>query len=155
MKIPLPAPPAACAVRRLVPFVHVADVDASVAFYASLGFRTDNTLRGPDGRAFWAMLNARPTGSPTEAEIMFARSRGPIAHDEQAVLFYLYSEDVAALREHLLACGLADGGRYCGQPEDTRRIVFDVSHPDHMPDGEIRVHDPDGYCILVGQLEKD
>jgi hypothetical protein len=71
------------------------------------------------------------------------------------VIFYLYSNDVAALREHLLAEGLADGGAYCGQqgPNSGRRVVFDVTFPDYMRHGEIRVADPDGYCLLVGQLE--
>jgi hypothetical protein len=31
-------------------------------------------------------------------------------------------------------------------------MVFAVSHPPHMPIGELRVTDLDGYVILVGQL---
>lgn len=136
---------AACAVNRLVPFVHVADVDASIAFYAQLGFTPVRTLRDPASGAFWAML---ASGS---AEIMFARASGPIDETRQAVLFYMYANDVAALRRHLLDRGLADGGKYQGHAGG-RRTVFGVVHRDYMPAGELRVHDPDGYCILVGQL---
>ncbi len=84
---------------------------------------------------------------------MFAMSSGPIDAEQQAVLFYMYSDDVAGLRQHLLKSGLADGGDYCGQlgPNNGRSIVFDVSYPDYMPAGEIRVADPDAYCILIGQ----
>lgn len=135
-------------VNRLVPFAHVTDVDSSISFYALLGFEVQSVLRNPQGRAFWAMLKSGG------AEIMFAKASGSIDAGQQAVLFYMYTDDVASLRTHLLASGLADGGAYLGQagPNNGRLAVFAVSRPHHMPDGEIRVHDPDGYCILVGQL---
>lgn len=146
---PTPVPPSAsAAVHRLVVFAHVAEVEASIAFYALLGFEVQSVLRDPQGRAFWAMLKSGG------AEIMFAKASGPIDPAQQAVLFYMYSDDVAKLRTHLLASGLSEGGPYLGQagPNDGRRAVFAISRPHHMPEGEIRVHDPDGYCILVGQL---
>ncbi len=142
------APPITCAVNRLVPFVHVADVDASLAFYAMLGFSPQNVMKDPRGRAFWARAQSG-TG-----EIMLARADGPIDASQQAVLFYMYSDDVAALRGHLLASGLRDAGVYSGaaSPDDGPRSVFHISHPHHMPAGEMRIADPDGYVILVGQL---
>lgn len=141
-------PSPACAVGRLVPFVHVADVEASLKFYALLGFAPQSVLRDAGGRAFWAM--ARSGG----AEIMFARADGPVDPARQAVLFYMYSEKVAELRRHLLAAGLHDGGAFTGAPGPGggRRVVFGVTQPHYMPAGEIRIADPDGYCILVGQL---
>ena len=40
-----------------------------------------------------------------------------------------------------------------GEPDgDDFRVVFEVYHPNHMKDGELRVADPDGYCLLVGQI---
>lgn len=136
------------AVHRMVAFVHVADVDASLAFYEALGFVPVHTMRDPAGRAFWAMAQS------AAAEIMLARASGPIDPTQQAVLFYMYSADVRALRRHLLARGLHDGGVFTGQPGPNggRRVVFEVVARDHMPSGEMRVSDPDGYCILVGQL---
>jgi hypothetical protein len=51
-------------------------------------------------------------------------------------LFYLYSPDLVALREHLIAAGVR---------------VSTITYPEHMPKGEVRVDDPDGYCLLIGQ----
>ncbi len=145
---PHPAPPAACAVNRLVPFVHVVDVDASLAFYALLGFVPQNVMKDARGRAFWARAQSGI------GEIMLARADGPIDSEQQAVLFYMYSVDVAALRSHLLASGLRDAGAYTGaaSPTDGPRAVSHISRPAHMPAGELRIADPDGYVILVGQL---
>lgn len=141
------ARPGPGAVDRLVPFVHVAEVEASLAFYALLGFAPAHTMTDPRGRAFWAMARSGA------AEIMFALADGPINAEQQAVIFYMYSPDVAGLRRRLLAGGLHDGGVYCGAagPNNGRRVVFAVAHPDHMPAGELRIADPDGYCILVGE----
>lgn len=136
------------AVHALVPFVHVASVDESLAFYAHLGFVPDSRLADQSDRAFWA------SAVSGKAKIMFAQSSGPINPDDQAVLFYMYSDDVKALRTHLLAKGLHDGSVFSGAagPNGGRKVVFEVTHPHYMPAGEIRVHDPDGYVILVGQL---
>ncbi len=138
----------AALVNRLVPFVHVADVEASLAFYALLGFETQSIMKDGRGNAFWAMAKS---GS---AEIMLARASGPIDAGQQAVLFYMYSTDVAGLRRHLLGGGLRDGGAYLGVkgPHDGPRTVFEVARRDYMPAGEMRVTDPDGYVVLVGQL---
>lgn len=142
------SPPATSAVNRLVPFVHVANVEASLAFYALLGFVPQDIMKDGGGRAFWSMARSG------KAEIMFALASGPIDAGQQAVIFYMYSTDVAALRRHLLAGGLRDGGVYRGAaaPGDGPRTVFQVAHPNHMPAGEVRIADPDGYVILVGQL---
>ena len=136
-------------VNRLVPFVHVADVEASLAFYALLGFVAQRAMKDARGRTFWALAQS------DKAEIMFARADGPVDAEQQAVLFYMYSTDVAGLRRHLLGSGLHNGGPYSGakSPNDGPRMVFEVAHPDYMQAGEMRVADPDGYCILVGQLE--
>jgi hypothetical protein len=141
-------PDAAC-VRNLIPLVHVADVEASLAFYALLGFVTGDTMKDDRGRTHWG------SAASNKAEIMFAQADPDPVPEQQAVLFYMYVVDVAALRAHLLASDLHDGGAYCGQcgPNKGRRVVFEVSRPDYMAAGELRVADPDGYCILVGQLE--
>lgn len=137
-------------VNRLVPFAHVGDVEASMAFYTLLGFAPVSVLRHGAQPPFWARL---ASGS---AEIMFARASGPIDAGQQAVLFYMYTPDVAGLRQRLLAHGLSDGGVFCGQPGpgDGRRVAFAITRPDYMPAGEMRLHDPDGYCILVGQVSQ-
>jgi len=139
----------ASAVNRLVPYVHVADVEASLAFYGLLGFAAQNVMKDGRGRAFWALAQS------SEAEIMLARADGPIDAGQQAVILYMYSADVSALRRHLVAGGVRDSGAYSGasSPSDGPGTIFDVAHPHHMPAGEVRIIDPDGYVILVGQLD--
>ena len=134
-------------VNRLVPFVHVADVETSLAFYGLLGFVPRHSMKDARGSTFWALAQSEA------AEIMFARADGPIDAGQQAVLFYMYSTDVNGLRRHLLGKGLRDGGAYHGGEGHGPRVAFEVAHPNYMRAGEMRLTDPDGYCILVGQLE--
>lgn len=141
-------------VHRVVPFLHVADVEASVTFYALLGFDGRHVMRSDDGVAFWAHVwKAGDAGRV--AEVMFARADGPIDAHQQAALLYMYANDVRELRERLLSSGVHDGGAFCGKPGPNEgcRVVFDVTFPFYMDEGEIRVSDPDGYCILVGQYD--
>lgn len=145
-----PSPGVQATVNRLVPFVHVADVDASLVFYGFLGLEPETTMQDPEGRTFWAMARNR------DAEIMLARASGPIDAEQQAVLFYFYSQNIKALRRYLLSSGLRDAGTYTGRAttEDTSSSVYQVTQRDYMPGGEMRVVDPDGYVILVGQTEE-
>lgn len=133
---------------------HVRDVDRSIEFYALLGFSCASRFSGPDGVTNWTDLTC---GS---ARLMLARSSGAIAAADQAVLFYLYSPDVRALRTHLLQRGLGDAGlppdqegsTVCSAPAPPTSVVFDIAPRFYMPRGELRVHDPDGYCLLIGEL---
>jgi len=52
------------------------------------------------------------------------------------VLFYLYARDLVAVRDHLVAHGLTPGEIIDGTPD---------------PRHEMRVTDPDGYCLMVAQ----
>ena len=71
---------------------------------------------------------------------MFEGSSDPIDHDRQGVLFYLYSHDLAALRGQLLAAGIEAGEIKDGSPG---------------PRQEMRVTDPDGYLLMVAQIEAE
>ncbi|MFM9957432.1 MAG: VOC family protein [Phycisphaerales bacterium] len=142
-------PDQGAAVNNLILMAHVADVERSLAFYTLMGFQPRDILRDEHARAFWA------AAASAKAEIMFTRASGPVDPTVQAVIFYMYAPDVDALRQHLLTHGVSDGGPFCGQPGPNhgRAVVFEVARPFYMPAGELRVADPDGYCILVGQLE--
>lgn len=134
-------------VHDLIPMAHAVDLERSTRFYGLLGFEVAGTHRAPDGALVWVKLR---TGT---AMLMLARASGPIDHEQQAVLFYLYARDVAAIRAHLLAAGVADGGRFTGaKVGDGCNLVFEVGQPFYMPAGELRVSDPDGYCLLIGQV---
>jgi hypothetical protein len=109
---------------------HVADVQRSVSFYELFGLKMRNHLKAADGAWQWAYVECE------QAEIMFARASGSVVAGDQAVLFYLYSPDLAALRQHLLTKGVEVSG---------------ITYPNYMPKGEFRVEDPDGYVLLIGQ----
>lgn len=136
-----------------VPMAHVADVDRSARFYALLGFACESRFADDRGVTNWCALVSH------RARLFLARSSGRIAAGEQAVLFYLYSPDVRGLREHLLAHGVADAGPIPweeGSRPSERALpdgpaAFEVVPRFYMPLGELRVHDPDGYVLLVGQ----
>lgn len=145
---PSPTPIQPGAITALVPYAHVADVERSLAFYALMGFTRRTAHAAPSGRTIWA------DAVSGDARLMLAQASGPIPADQQAVLFYMYCNDVAALRTRLLKHGVRDGGQFNGKASTSpdRTMVFNLAFPFYMPAGELRVHDPDGYVILVGQL---
>jgi len=141
------APPDHAAVHELAPFVHVADVERSLAFYEQLGLVRKSSMEH-EGRTFWGLMRNG------QAFLMFAQADCPIDDQLQGVLLYLYSDDVRALRAHLLACGLRNAGRPDGPMKaEAQGVLFEITTPEYMPAGELRVHDPDGYCLLIGQRE--
>jgi hypothetical protein len=117
-------------VTGLVPMAHVAEVQRAVDFYKLLGMEMRGRLRDSSGGLQWVDLVCEG------AELMLTRASEPVIAGQQAVLFYLYSPDLVALRDHLLASGVK---------------VSAITYPEYMPKGEIRVDDPDGYCLLIGQ----
>lgn len=141
-------------IDRCVAMLHVEDVDSASEFYQLLGFKIESRYVRDDKVTNFVGLKSR------QAELFLALASGPIVPSQQAVLFYMYTSDVHALREHLILHGLEDGGIPPGlrkrgheghMPE--RRAVYAICHPPYMPHGELRVQDPDGYTILIGQLE--
>jgi hypothetical protein len=117
-------------VTGLIPMAFAADLQRSVDFYKLLGTEVRGSLRNSSGELQWVDLVCE------QAQLMFSRASHPVIPSQQAVLFYLYSPDLIALREHLLASGVK---------------VSPITYPDYMPKGEIRVEDPDGYVLLIGQ----
>ena len=111
---------------------HAADLQRAVDFYQRLGMEVRGSLRNPAGYLQWVHLSCE------QADLMFARASEPVVPSQQTVLFYLYSPDLVALREHLLAAGVK---------------VSSITYPDYMPKGEIRLEDPDGYVLLIGQAD--
>ena len=119
-------------VSDLIPFVHVTDPARSVAFYERLGFSVKETHEH-EGRLDWAALES---GS---GQLMLARASAPIDRAQQAVLFYLHSDDLAGFRARLVAEGLTVGEIRDGTPG---------------PRQELALSDPDGYCLMVAQSEE-
>ncbi len=148
------------AIHRSVPFIYVSDIDATLAFYALLGFECREIMRDPDGRPNWAWAQTKPGGSRASvAQLMFSRTWRPIVPAHQDIFLYMYTLDLAGLRQHLLHNAVRDGGGATawdlppGSPR-LARTLFAIHHPPYMPAGEFRLHDPDAYCILIGQLDE-
>ena len=115
--------------RSLVPLAHVASVPASIAFYRKLGFEVGNTFTPAESQdPSWVWLKRG------NAHLMLSRASAPILPEEQAVLFYLYFDDVGETRRTLEDAGIA-----CGP----------ISYPFYCPRGEFRVTDPDGYALML------
>jgi predicted enzyme related to lactoylglutathione lyase len=118
--------------RGLVPMAHVQDVARAIEFYRQLGFETRNTLRS-DGQLAWAWVDNG------KAHLMLVRSARPMNPGAQDVTLYLYAPDVAAYRAELSTRGVTVGP---------------LTYPAYMPEGEFRIDDPDGYCLLIGQSDE-
>ena len=108
---------------------HVARVPTSIAFYRKLGFEVANTFT-PDGSSdpAWAWLRSN------DAHLMVTRADGPFDAGQQAVLFYLYCDDVFEMRAELERAGVAVGP---------------IGYPFYSPRGEFRAEDPDGYVLMI------
>ncbi|HUS18471.1 MAG TPA: VOC family protein [Terriglobales bacterium] len=132
----MPNPP----ITALVPMVHVADVERSVAFYQLLGFEVGNRVP-PTGPMGWCWLyQPHAPDWKRGANLMLSRSECPIDAKVQSFLVYLYAEDLAALRTELLAHGL--------KPSE-------ITFPIYLPEGEFQLSDPDGFCLMIAQSAPD
>jgi len=120
--------------QSLVPMVSVADVERSIAFYRHLGFEVDNTFACEgETKPSWAWLQSG------EAQLMLSATNKPIA-GKHTVLFYVYTENVAAARMSLIEAGLSPG---------------EIATPFYAPQGEFELIDPDGYVIMVTHTSDD
>jgi catechol 2,3-dioxygenase-like lactoylglutathione lyase family enzyme len=114
------------------PMLHVASIEKSIAFYELLGFTLiDSTDDKPLG---WARLHCE-SGS-----IMFLRAEHTVDPSKQGFLLYLYTPDLPALREQLIAAGVDTGA---------------IKRPEYMQSGMINFRDPDGYIIEIGQWGRE
>src|SRR5262249_16982482 len=98
-------------------------------FYQEFGFRVSNTFTPPDAQSpAWAWLE---NGA---AQLMVTKAGEPVDPEEQAVLFYMYFDEVAKTKAALSAAGIESGP---------------ICYPFYAPGGEFAVKDPDGYCLMV------
>ena len=87
----------------------------------------------------WAFLSTRTNDRRAAgARLMVAAADGPIDASKQAVLFYCWTDDARGLHAEREAAGIDVG---------------EVEHPFYMRAGEFQVIDPDGYVVLVAQLD--
>lgn len=123
-------------IGALVPMVHVREIDRSVAFYRLLGFEIGNYVPR-EGPMTWVWLYApKAPDWKRGPNLMLTQSSRAIDADAQDVLFYLYAADLPALRDGLLAAGVAAG---------------EIAYPEYLPSGEFGLTDPDGYTLMIAQ----
>ena len=108
------------------PMLHVKSIERSIAYYERLGFELIDTDRcQPIG---WARMHCEG------GAVMFLRSEEKFEPRQQATLFVMYTPELAALRDRLLAEGVA---------------VSEIRRPEYMPSGTMHLSDPDGFSLEI------
>ena len=115
--------------RAITGFAHVQSMSASIEFYEKIGFTVANTFVPPgQTEPSWAWLDS---GS---ASLMIAKASEPVIAAQQAILFYLYVDHVAAKHAELHAAGIT---------------ASEITSPFYNARGEFRITDPDGYVLMI------
>jgi catechol 2,3-dioxygenase-like lactoylglutathione lyase family enzyme len=117
--------------QNMYAVTYVRDMDLSRTFYGRLGFREQLSGRGPESG--WMVL------AQNGHTVLLATSQPPLAIPRLPLLFYFYLDDLDAMVASL---------RAAGQPADH------LGYPPHALGGEVRVLDPDGNTVLLGQAER-
>ncbi|MCB1600244.1 MAG: VOC family protein [Xanthomonadales bacterium] len=108
---------------------YVFGVGRSIAFYEHLGFTATNSHSPEDGAdPVWAHMDSG------NAHLTLAKASDPIDPMQQAILFYLYFENIQAAHTEFKNKGLPVG---------------EIAYPFYCPQGEFRLTDPDGYCLML------
>jgi predicted enzyme related to lactoylglutathione lyase len=118
-------------VQSMIAVTYVRDIDSARAFYELLGFREQSA-----GRAETSAWSALHQG---DLSVLLAYTRPPLEIAPLPLMFYFFCHDLDAI-----VAGLGTAG-----VEVTR-----TGHPPHATGGEVKVLDPDGNTILIGQQER-
>jgi catechol 2,3-dioxygenase-like lactoylglutathione lyase family enzyme len=118
-------------VRSMVAVTYVSDIDASRAFYRLLGLREHSS--GTAEASAWSVMQY-------EGVSVLLAATGP-ALDLPALplLFYFFYDDIEAA---------------VGVLEEAGVPVIRTGHPPHALGGEVKVLDPDGNTVLLGQQHR-
>jgi catechol 2,3-dioxygenase-like lactoylglutathione lyase family enzyme len=117
--------------QSMVAVTYVRDIATSRSFYELLGFREESTGTGP--ASGWADLHHNGHS------VLLASTQPPLDIPPLPLLFYFFVDDVDALVGAI---------RAAGTPADH------VGYPPHALGGEVKLVDPDGNTVLLGQAER-
>lgn len=119
------------ALQGMVAATYVKDLDASRGFYELLGFR-----EGASGRAATSAWSSLRNGL---YQVLLASTVPQLDVPPVPLLFYFFFEDVESVTSALQAAGVA---------------ADHVGYPAHAPGGELKLIDPDGNTVLIGQQQR-
>ena len=118
------------AVQSIVTATYVRDIDTSRAFYELLGFREQSA--GSAATSAWSSLHH------DELSVLLTVDHAAAGHPATAAAVYFFYNDVDAVVRALSTAGVQ---------------VTHTGHPPHALGGEVKVLDPDGNTVLLGQRE--
>lgn len=118
-------------VESMVSATYVRDIDTSRGFYQLLGFR--ERAAGKADNAAWSALHHN------EHSVLLVTTRPPLSIPPLPLLFYFYVRELDAVIPVVEAAGVE---------------VVRVGHPPHALGGEVKVLDPDGNTVLLGQRDR-
>jgi catechol 2,3-dioxygenase-like lactoylglutathione lyase family enzyme len=119
------------ALQSMVAATYVRDIDASRAFYELLGFHEHSA--GKAATSAWSALHR------DKHMVLLASTRPPLDIPRLPLLFYFFFDDLDTVVGTLRTAGV-----------ETRHM----GHPPHALGGEVKVLDPDGNTVLLGQPER-
>jgi catechol 2,3-dioxygenase-like lactoylglutathione lyase family enzyme len=123
--------PMTAALESMVASTYVRDLDVSRDFYELLGFREQSTGRAPTSGWCYLQLGGH--------YVLLATTRPALDLPRLPLLFYFFFDDVDAVTAALRAGG---------------RTTVHLGYPPHAAGGEVKVLDPDGNTVLLGQRER-
>jgi catechol 2,3-dioxygenase-like lactoylglutathione lyase family enzyme len=115
----------------MVSATYVKDMDASRAFYELLGFAEHSS-----GRAATSAWSSMHNGAN---QVLLTSTRPQLDIPALPLLFYFFFTDVEEIVSNLEAAGVA---------------ADHMGFPVHAAGGEVRLTDPDGNTVLIGQRER-
>ncbi len=119
------------AVQSMVAATYVRDIDTSRSFYELLGFHEQSAGRA--ATSAWSALHH------DGHYVLLASTRPPLGIPRLPLLFYFFFHDLGAAVGAAEAAGLE---------------IARVGHPPHALGGEVKLLDPDGNTVLLGQRER-
>lgn len=118
-------------VQSMIAVTYVKDIGPSRAFYELLGLREASS--GKEGTSAWSVMRYG------EVSVLLAMTELAPPLAPLPMLCYFFYEDLAAVTGALEQAGVP---------------VTRTGHPPHALGGEVRVLDPDGNTVLLGQRER-
>lgn len=117
--------------ESIVAATYVRDIAASRAFYELLGFAEQSS--GQAATSAWSSLRNG------EYQVLLTSTKPQIDVPALPLLFYFFYEDIESVTAGLQAAGVA---------------LDHVGYPAHAAGGELKLADPDGNTLLIGQRER-